>query len=466
MFDVNLSDQGSMELLGQGIHILNGYRFGYTDIDHVDKLLEMLQPPVGARVLDAGCGFGQIAHLMRQARPDLQFTLQNISSAQLDLCPDDMPQVCGDYADTGLPDASFDVVMFNYSICHAADWDAVLREAARLLPDGGILFINDHERVAGDNVLMSSLLRAMAFSHDDVVRAARRAGFELEMCWRPEVEERLLHRVMGGGELADLVLNDLEPAVWRFRRRRIEDPIESAIWRHEGSIGLQFSGGRDSVATLYKLRPYWDRLTVYHLDTGDQYPEAKAVVAQVAKEVPITVIRSDVKRFRDEVAWPADVVPVDNTLFGRRVSGRKLSLISRYDCCAENLMRPMHERMLADGITLIIRGQRDEDYFNPPKRSGDIEGGVEVLYPVESWSTADVDAYIAENQLPNAAYYAMGAAHGPECMGCTAWMDDNRIEFLERVYPENLKSLREKLQLINAEVQRQLAIDGRAPQKG
>lgn len=460
MFESTEYSQKSLELRKQGLGVLNAYLFGPDERSHVDQLLEMMAPPQGARVLDAGCGLGEVAKLMLDARPDLQFTLQNISADQLAHCPPGMPTVHGDFADTGLPDESFDAVMFNYSICHAADWDAALREAARLLVDGGVLLINDHERLRGDNTLMAHMLRAMAFSAEQVDDAARRAGFELDVLHRPEPHERRLHQLLGGGELADLLTGDLGPAVWRFRRRRDMTPFD----RHR-RIGFQLSGGRDSVAALYTLREHWDKMTVYHLDTGDQYPELRAVVNQIRRDVPIEVIKSDSKGFRDNVAWPADVVPVDNTPMGRRISGQQQALVSRYECCWNNLMKPMHERMLADGITLIVRGQRNEDYANPPRRSGDVDGAMEVLYPIETWTTAEVDAYIAKNKLPNAAYYAYGAAHGPECMGCTAWMDDQRINFLERVYPARLEELRKKQAVIRSLVDRQLAIDGRAPQK-
>jgi hypothetical protein len=78
-------------------------------------------------------------------------------------------------------------------------------------------------------------------------------------------------------------------------------------------------------------------------------------------------------------------VPVDNTPVGRLVSGRNIAS-SRYDCCARALMNPMHQRMLADGITLIIRGQRDDEYAKAPMRSGDVQPGIEVLYPMQHMS--------------------------------------------------------------------------------
>lgn len=233
------------------------------------------------------------------------------------------------------------------------------------------------------------------------------------------------------------------------------DAIEAAIRRHQ-RIALQFSGGRDSVATLYVMRPWWDRLKVYHMDPGDAFPETAAIVAQVANEVPIIVVRGDVKRYHAEVAWPADVVPVDNTPLGRRVSGRAQALTSRYQCCWDNLMLPMHQRMLDDGITLIVRGQRDEDYAQAPMRSGGRAEGIEVLYPIESWSTADVDAYCRDHGLPMAPWYAEGASHGSDCMHCSAWLDDGRIPYLKKHHPQTFHAVRERLAVIRAEVERQM----------
>lgn len=231
--------------------------------------------------------------------------------------------------------------------------------------------------------------------------------------------------------------------------------IEEAVSRHE-KIAFQFSGGRDSVAALYVMRPWWSCLTAYFLDSGDPFPETLAIVDRVSSELPITVVRSDVKRYHAEVAWPADVVPVDNTPIGQLVSGRAQTLTSRYQCCWDNKMRPLHQRMLDDGITLIVRGQREEDYARAPARSGDVDGGIELLFPIESWSTAEVNAYCRDNDLPMAPWYAEGASHGSDCMHCSAWLDDGRMPYLKKHHPQVYRAVRKRLGVIRAEIERQL----------
>jgi len=140
------------------------------------------------------------------------------------------------------------------------------------------------------------------------------------------------------------------------------------------------------------------------------------------------------------------------------LSGRTVKIISRYECCSRALMTPMHDRMKADGITLIIRGQRDDEYASPPKRSGDVADGFEVLYPIQSWGAPDVDRYLADHQMPVAPFYERGARRAPECMGCTAWWDEGRAEYLRQHHPKAHLAYTERMQVIRGEISRQLAM--------
>jgi phosphoadenosine phosphosulfate reductase len=231
-------------------------------------------------------------------------------------------------------------------------------------------------------------------------------------------------------------------------------PIDAVIARHT-RIGFQFSGGRDSTVALYLLRHYWPVMTIYHLDTGDQFPETRAVVREVQRDVPITVIRSDVAQVREIHGLASDLVPVDNIDVGRLVSGRQQKIISRYECCARAIMIPMHQQLHADGITLLIRGQRDDEFATPPMRSGDVGEGIELLYPVQSWSSDEIDAYIRTHHLPVANFYAAGMKHGSDCMGCTAWWDEGRSSYLRQHHPAAFKAFAGHARAIRIEIDRQ-----------
>lgn len=232
--------------------------------------------------------------------------------------------------------------------------------------------------------------------------------------------------------------------------------------KHHKNVAFQFSGGRDSTAALYLLRNYWPMMTVYHLDTGDHFPTTRKTVALVEADIEdagfrLVRIKSSSKASREMFGMPSDVVPVDNhTELGRMVSGSKVKIQSRYECCIRSLMQPMHKRMIDDGITMIIRGQRDDEYDTPPFRSGQSGEGFEFLYPVQDWSAEQVSEFLKSENLPASDFYEFGAKHGSDCMGCTAWWDDGRSNYLKNRHPKDYKIVSENIRVIRGEIMKQL----------
>jgi cyclopropane fatty-acyl-phospholipid synthase-like methyltransferase len=146
-------------LWGMDRHL--GLHCGFFDADHRrhdDAVAHMNRVLAEAaairrtdRVLDAGCGIGGSA-LWLAAHVGCRVTGINLSARQVEharqlaarhgaLALVDFH--VADYADTGLPAASFDVVWALESLCHGEDKLAVLREAHRLLRPGGRLVVAD-----------------------------------------------------------------------------------------------------------------------------------------------------------------------------------------------------------------------------------------------------------------------------------------------------------------------------------
>lgn len=448
--------------LAQGIRVLNAFLLAETETAHVQRLLELMDPPFGAVVVDAGCGVGEVARLMQAERPDLCFKLVNINGSQLAECPEGMQRICCDFDHLPMADGSADVVMFNFSLCHADDWLKTLREAHRVLKPGGILFVFDMARYAGDNALMDQLVAAHAYSPQQIDKVMHRAGFTDAVGTYHQPTITRLRDVFGDQGLYDKAFAGVYPATFRYVRAAAEATWAATIERHE-RIAFQFSGGADSTAALYLLRPHWPRLTVYHLDTLDQFPETRRVVDLVQAELEqaggrFVRILSDVREVRAAHGMPSDLVPVDNAgKVGPLVSGRAVRIQGRYDCCARTLMNPMHQRMREDGITLIVRGQRDDEYVKQPLRSGDVSEGIEVLYPVQDWSGTQVRAFLRENGLPLAPYYERGMKRAPECMGCTAWWDEGRGTYMAQWYPEAHAAYTANMKVIRLQIDQQLA---------
>lgn len=458
MMNLQLVNQKTHEVLELGYRVLHASLFADDEQSHVDYLLKHMDIPHGATVLDAGCGVGEVAKLIQVRRPDLKFVLLNISDVQLAECPDGMEKVLGNFNFLPLADKSVDYVMFHYSLCHSANWVTTLREARRVLRDGGHMFINDMLRTGGDNGLMSSLLGCAAHSPHEIRDWTRRAGFGQQLGTIHTAKVQRLRALFDTPEVYDQIFQDVVPATFRLEIAPAMDAIESAFARHD-RIGFQFSGGRDSTAALFKLREYWPRMTIYHTDTGDQFPETREVVRQVEAIVgQIVRVQGDVAGVRAAHGLASDLVPVDNMEFGRKVSGRDVKIISRYDCCFRSLMLPTHQRLIDDGITLVIRGQRDDEYAVQPLRSGDVVDGLEVLYPIQDWTGEEVSAYLNSNGLPIAPFYAAGVKRAPECMGCTAWWDEGRAQYMRDHHPAAFKSYAANMKTIRIEIDRQYAM--------
>jgi 3'-phosphoadenosine 5'-phosphosulfate sulfotransferase (PAPS reductase)/FAD synthetase len=113
----------------------------------------------------------------------------------------------------------------------------------------------------------------------------------------------------------------------------------------------------------------------------------------------------------------------------------------------------MYERMKADGITLIIRGQRNDDAQKGPTRSGSWLDGFEFLYPIEEWSDDELFQYLSAEGAPIPQYYADGMTSAPDCMSCTAWLEHKMPRYVQKYHPKQHPMLMERLNRIAVVVQ-------------
>jgi len=115
------------------------------------RLIQLFQqlvgPPAGDRCIDLGCGSG--AFTQRLAQLEIDLCGMDISPRLIDRALSRGGREryrVGDIMNSGLPEASFEVVVYSGVLHHfptAADRLAVLREGFRLLRPGGRLFAYD-----------------------------------------------------------------------------------------------------------------------------------------------------------------------------------------------------------------------------------------------------------------------------------------------------------------------------------
>ena len=228
------------------------------------------------------------------------------------------------------------------------------------------------------------------------------------------------------------------------------------IGRHE-RIALQFSGGKDSLACLFLMRPHWDRLTVYWLDSGDAYPETASLLARVRDMVPnFARIEGRQPQTIAQFGIPTDILPASSTPMGVTASGKGVLMQDRYSCCLRSIMLPMHERMLEDGITLIVRGQKNADRQKGVLRSGDVDGGIEMLFPIEDWSDRKVMDYLREQDAPIPRFYEM-LNDAPDCLTCSAWWEKGEGAYRKRYHPIQFQEYQRRLDIIQSAVGEHIA---------
>lgn len=452
LMDLKTVNDGTAAAVAAGMRVFNAGLFGSTEQAHVDVLLDLMNPPQGAVIVDAGCGVGEVARLMAARRPDLTFILVNVSELQLQHCPPDMECHAVDFDQTGLPGGFADVVMFNYALCHSSDWLRTMREARRLLRPGGKLFINDMGKIDASPLPEDFESTLGATVHDDaaVIAWARSAGFELREVASPQMRVPRLAQLLG--DRAGLLVG-VAPVVWQFEA--VAEPVVD-LTRFKRPA-LQFSGGKDSLACLYLLRDQLDALTVYWLNTGDGCPETLAIVEQVRAWVPHFVeVQSDVKAWRAAHGNPVDLVPATSHMLGVAYGMSTRKLTNRFDCCFANLMLPLHERMAADGVDAVIRGTKAADTGTVPAEGP--SPFYEIVLPLREWTHRQVFNYLADVGAPrNPIYDHFVGISAPECIGCTAWWDDGKAAYLRARHPERLREYQVSLANVKQELQRHLA---------
>lgn len=129
---------------------------------------------------------------------------------------------------------------------------------------------------------------------------------------------------------------------------------------------LQVSGGRDSLAALFLVEPFWDAITVVWCDSGDSAPELYELMIKVARTVP-------------HFASVQGCAPATRKLRGDPKTDDWM------DCCMASIWTPMMDWVRANGVRWLIRGTRKVDPVAWPLPNS-IHEGIEFLMPLWTWS--------------------------------------------------------------------------------
>lgn len=166
-------------------------------------------------------------------------------------------------------------------------------------------------------------------------------------------------------------------------------------------IALAFSGGKDSLACLYKLRKSGmiDHVTALWVDTGKNFPEQLEMIEEARSMIVLETVKVDREAQNKKHGLPADVVPVDWTHVGQMVTGPKEVTIQSYlECCAANIGYALHRAAVDRGFTDLIRGQRIADRHKSPARDGVQVDTLTYRHPIEHWTDEQVLEFIEKER--------------------------------------------------------------------
>lgn len=230
--------------------------------------------------------------------------------------------------------------------------------------------------------------------------------------------------------------------------------IAEALQAHKSV--LQISGGKDSLACLYLLRPYWDLLTVAWLNTGAAFPETVEQMAEIREMVPhFMEVKADQPEHIRGNGFPVDVVPIRNTKIGKLVQPNDSPLLQpSMECCAANLWVPMQKAMQAFGAQLLIRGQRADEARGAPITNGYTEGGMVVWFPIEHWTEQRVFDYLKAEGVKISSHYEY-TEKSLDCWDCTAYLDESagRMRYTREKHPDLWLELERRLVIVRKTVQ-------------
>lgn len=221
---------------------------------------------------------------------------------------------------------------------------------------------------------------------------------------------------------------------------RIADAV-----RHHERVALLYSGGIESSLLLRLAEPWRSRVTVYTVRTGTEFPHMVAFIDRKLEGWDHHVIPVDLVASFDQLGLPASVVPIEHVQGLAETVGvdERLPRILPWTlCCARNRSQPGYEAIKADGVHVVLHGQRSADF--PKRAAAPLEyPGLELVAPLWDVSRESVWSAVRELNIELPDHYGQYPS-SLDCSVCPSSLTTQRRAWMAGRYPEHL-AVAEKL---------------------
>jgi phosphoadenosine phosphosulfate reductase len=192
------------------------------------------------------------------------------------------------------------------------------------------------------------------------------------------------------------------------RVKSLTDRIREMRRRIEGRIVFSTSLQLEDQAILHAIAESGAEIDVFTLDTGRLFPEVLETVelSEIRYGVRIRLVAPEAREVEELVARDG-------------VYGFRHSIDNRKACCEIRKVRPLNRELEgAQGWISGLRREHSDARAEVPLAAWDEARGLIKVNPVADWSTHDLTAYVAANNVPVNPLHARGFV-SIGCAPCT-----------------------------------------------
>jgi phosphoadenosine phosphosulfate reductase len=188
----------------------------------------------------------------------------------------------------------------------------------------------------------------------------------------------------------------------------LEDRVVAIRAAIEGPVALSSSLGIEDQAITHAIATSGTAIDIFTLDTGRHFPETLDTLFETEGKYGIKI----------RVMFP-DAGEVEELVANDGIYGFRYSVEARKACCEVRKVHPLNRALKgAAGWVTGLRREQSQGRSHVPFAAYDATQKLIKLNPIADWTLADLEGYVATNEIPVNALHAKGFP-SIGCQPCT-----------------------------------------------